>query len=346
MELHRCSVKGFITLVKQVNENVVTTHCFLHREILVSKSLCPDLQKVSSQVMKMVNFVKSRPLRPRVFSQLYKNLSSNHISLLLHTEVRWLSRGKVLTRVFELKNELLIFFRNENQHEFCKLLNDINWISKFAYLVDVFSFLNKVNTSMQGKGENLLTSVDKINSLKDKLNMWLNKMRGGVCSMFPFYSSTNNLQIVPIIIKHLQVLQEKIDHYFPNISSASFDWVRNPFSITESTSLYGLTVQEEEELIDLKNNRSIISLLQEVGTDKFWLKMRKDFPNLAKKATVVLIQFSTSYLCEFSFSFLTSIKSKKRERLLSVEEEMRVALSEFPPNIDKLCANKQAQISH
>ena len=74
--------------------------------------------------------------------------------------------------MFELQDELS-FFRDENQHDFCELLSDINWISKFAYLVDVLSFLIKVNTSIQGKGEHLLTSVDKI---KYKLNMWLNKM--------------------------------------------------------------------------------------------------------------------------------------------------------------------------
>ena len=74
-------------------------------------------------------------------------------------------------------------------------------------------------------------------------------------------------------------------------------------------------------------------MFQEVGTNKFWLKMRKYIPNLAKNAIVVLMKFPTSYLCEFSFSFLTSIKSKNREKLLSVEEEMRMALSEFTPNI-------------
>ena len=52
------------------------------------------------------------------------------------------------------------------------------------------------------------------------------------------------------------------------------------------------------------------------------------------------------YLCESGFSVLTNIKTKKRERLLIVEEEMRVALSNVPPDIKEICAKSQAQISH
>jgi len=46
------------------------------------------------------------------------------------------------------------------------------------------------------------------------------------------------------------------------------------------------------------------------------------------------MQFSTSYLCELGFLTLHIIKSKKRERLCCIEEEMRVCLSKKRPKIE------------
>jgi hypothetical protein len=60
----------------------------------------------------------------------------------------------------------------------------------------------------------------------------------------------------------------------------------------------------------------------------------------------ILLQCSTSYLCEQAFSCLTSIKSKDRNRLISVEDELRVCLSKVQPRIKYLCSKKQGQVSH
>ena len=93
--------KGLVSFIKEQNENVIVTHCFLHREALMSRTLGEDLMEVLDQVVPMVNFIKTRQVKSRLFEQICTNMESQHRRLLLHTDVRWLSRGKVLTRVHQ-----------------------------------------------------------------------------------------------------------------------------------------------------------------------------------------------------------------------------------------------------
>ena len=58
-------VKGFVTKAMQQNPSMVATHCMLHREALTAKTMPPDLTDVLKQIVKIVNYVKSRPLQTR-----------------------------------------------------------------------------------------------------------------------------------------------------------------------------------------------------------------------------------------------------------------------------------------
>ena len=147
------SIKGFVSLAKRENSDIITTHFFLHCEMLVGKTLGSDLKEVLNKVVKMVNYIKSTPLTSRLFTKLCKEMGANYANLLLHTKVRWLSRGRALSQVHELKDEMLSFFSLEKQQEFCELLCDYNWVFKLAHLVDIFDHLDNVNSKMQGKNE-------------------------------------------------------------------------------------------------------------------------------------------------------------------------------------------------
>jgi len=57
--------------------------------------------------------------------------------------VRWLSRGKILTRLFTLREEVKLFFQQQNNVKFQELLFNDEWVAKLAYLADIFSLLNE-----------------------------------------------------------------------------------------------------------------------------------------------------------------------------------------------------------
>ena len=68
-------------------------------------------------------------------------------------------------------------------------------------------------------------------------------------------------------------------------------------------------------------------MYKEMPLSEFWIKIRNEYSCIGNKAVTILLQFSPSNMCEIGFSILTNIKTKKRERLLAIEEEMRVAIS-------------------
>ncbi|XP_065408084.1 zinc finger BED domain-containing protein 5-like [Chrysemys picta bellii] len=107
-------MKGAVTRIISVAPESTKSHCVLHRQALAVKKIPPYLKIVLDEAVQIINFVKSRPLQSRLFNILCEEMGSQHKALLLHTEVRWLSRGKLLVRLFELRSELLVFFTSDN----------------------------------------------------------------------------------------------------------------------------------------------------------------------------------------------------------------------------------------
>ncbi|CAI9721398.1 Hypothetical predicted protein [Octopus vulgaris] len=123
-----------------------------------------------------------------------------------------------------------------------------------------------------------------------------------------------------------------------------YDWIRNPFVEFEPfEEQFTLT---EEELANFLNDRTLKLKHSELNLNAFWLLVEKEYPAISQKALRLLVHFSTSYLCEFGFSALTTIKHKKRAQLLSVEDELHVYLSKTRPNLKELCKKHQAQEFH
>ena len=96
----------------------------------------PSLKEGLDESVKIINFVKSRPKNTRLFDILCEDMGSLHTSLLLHTEVRRLSRCKTLTRLFEMKSEARIFLIDDD-FALGDRLCDERWFMKLAYLADI-----------------------------------------------------------------------------------------------------------------------------------------------------------------------------------------------------------------
>ena len=339
--------KGLIARVKTVAPRVTWTHCCIHREALATRNMPPELDDVMKEAVRVINFIKARPLNSRLFSVLCKEMGSDHEHLLLHSEVRWLSRGKILTRLFELRDEVRLFLL-DGKCNFKDFFNDFSWLARLAYLADIFSHLNELNSSLQGTQVTLFTVQDKIDGTIKKMSIWARRIRKTEFDSFPtlhdFLSANEETlpdSVSDVMVKHLELLGSTLRQYFPPLVE-KMSWIRNPFLETE----HELPSLEEDQLAEVSCDSSLKTLYHNsTSLIDFWIHARPLYPAISRKAILRLMPFTTTYLCECTFSALTQIKTKYRNRA-NVECDLRLRVTTLEPDLKRLVSGKQHHPSH
>ncbi|XP_068219230.1 protein FAM200C-like [Palaemon carinicauda] len=132
------SKSGFQSRVKKLAPQAKGIHCMIHRYALASKTLPASLQEVLESVIKIVNYIKTKALNTRLFKELCKDMHADHEVLLFYTAVRWLSKGNVINRVFEMKDEIKLFLETQERKDLVVHFEDEAWNKRFVYLADIF----------------------------------------------------------------------------------------------------------------------------------------------------------------------------------------------------------------
>ena len=317
---------------KRLAPHVTVTPCVLHRHALASKSLPENFKEIMANVVSPVNFIRSRALNHRLFRALCKEMGSEHEVLLYHTEVRWLSRGRVFTRVYELRKEIELFLRDKGNkmHENFSY-ND--FVTSLAYMSDVFTFLNELKTSLQGRQVKLSDAQEKIANLKQKLQLWKRRAARGNYASFPTLDSCLEVMddgqlsdsVSSSISSHLESLGNSFDGYFQNPveeESAVRNWIRNPF-LCDLDSVDDQNMFKEE-LIDIIHKQQLKRLLETTSVKIFWCSQQimRGLPGIGSGS-----HFSS------------------RNRL-DIRGDTRVSLSKTEPRFKKLVSAMQQQSSH
>ena len=175
---------GLISLVKQKNPAIQGTHCMIHKAALVSKTIPKRLHEHMSVVIKVINYVKSSALSTRLFSKLCKEMDADHTALLYHTQVCWLSKGNMLSCIFELREEVKLFLVAKQKHDLLLAFGGDEFSTYLAYLADIFEALNQLNKKLQGPGTNIIVHSDAINAFVVKLNLWRQRAKNNNFASF------------------------------------------------------------------------------------------------------------------------------------------------------------------
>ncbi|GFX23716.1 general transcription factor II-I repeat domain-containing protein 2 [Trichonephila clavipes] len=84
-----------------------------------------------SIVTKIINSIKAKATQHRLFKLFFENEDTEFKDSLLHSEVRWLTRGKVLERFINLLPEVKEFVASRN--EVYEELENKNWLLDLGF---------------------------------------------------------------------------------------------------------------------------------------------------------------------------------------------------------------------
>lgn len=97
----------------------------------------------------------SQCVNHRQFKMLFEDLDSEYKDVLYYNQVRWLSLGQVLHRVWAIKNKIILFL--EIKYNNFPELADQNWLCDFEFTLDIMTHLNVFNSVLQKKMHMLMT---------------------------------------------------------------------------------------------------------------------------------------------------------------------------------------------
>ena len=88
---------------KVANKIMLPTHCIIHHKYLTTQKLPLELNDVMIQAVNIINYICDRVLHLRLFEALCLTMAAQNRHLIFYAEVIWLSRGRVLPLLFELR---------------------------------------------------------------------------------------------------------------------------------------------------------------------------------------------------------------------------------------------------
>ncbi|XP_042242397.1 general transcription factor II-I repeat domain-containing protein 2B-like [Homarus americanus] len=311
--------------VRETNaeQNIVFSHCIIHQEVLCKSVL--NLSHVVDTVVKVVNYIRARGLNHRQFITLLEDLESDHTDVLYHTNVRWLSLGKILKRVWELKEEIGLFLdMKQNAIDFPQL-NDEKWLSDFAFAVDIMGHMNDLNSKLHGKGA---FAHDLYSSVKAFMKKLLLLSRQITNKQFAHFAT----------LQQIEVCDQNVQKYSLQLLDLHAEFSRrfHDFKLIENDL--------QLELIEMQCDPLLSEQMKTVTLPKFYASLNDcAFPKLKAHAQRMLVLFGSTYICEQTFSIMKLNKSKLRSAMTDdhLEQVLFIATTEATPDFNGLVSNHQ-----
>lgn len=297
-------------------------HCIIHQQAICAK--VTGFDHVITPVVRILNSIRAKAKQHRMFKMLLDELSAESGDLILHTEIRWLSRGRILLRFLSLLSEVKEFMLSKGK--------DASLLEDLAFLTDLTEKLNNLNRELQGKDKTVAHMISAVNAFKAKMNIFSAQVEGKKMLHFPSVQAvlkdnvSASAALDKVVTKYSQAInrlgQEFEDRFcdFEKLEPC-VSFVTNPFMYVDVTStaeqlsiLFSLSATDVEmEILTLQND---INLKAHQSAPNFWCLVNKGKYSGVRTAVMKIASFfGSTYLCESAFFHMNFIKNKHRTRL-------------------------------
>ncbi|KAE8280213.1 General transcription factor II-I repeat domain-containing protein 2 [Larimichthys crocea] len=307
------------------------------------------MDHIMSTVTQVVNFIKAKGLNHRQFKSFLEELGADHSDMPYHTEVRWLSRGKVAKRFFELREEICLFMESKGKDT--TELRDEKFQCELAFLCDIMNHLDALNLQLQGRAHVITDMYYAVRAFRTKLRLWESQMQQGnlahflCCQVMKEQTATAVMPFAQFAEK-LILLGAEFTRRFADFEAQKcrFELLSNPFAFDVNNAPSNLQM----ELIELQCNDTLKSKYDSVGAAQFPPYLPDTLPELRAQAAQMLSMFGSTYLCEQLFSLMKMNKTPHRSRLTDehLHSVLRISSAQsLTPEIDALACKKRCQVS-
>ncbi|XP_061820754.2 SCAN domain-containing protein 3-like [Nerophis lumbriciformis] len=354
--------KGLVPRLRDHHPGLISYHCIIHQSVLCA-SLGEVYSEIMTTMMKLINFLgASSALQHRLLRTFLTEVDAAFDDLLMHNNVRWLSKGRVLERFWAIREELQVFLSQQNSakaKQFLEFLQNAGKMEAVACLADITSHLNDLNLKLQGKKNTVCELMSEVRAFQRKLELFKSDIQEELLHFPKLLELTKGEGDHQC---HLEFLEKLIANFKTRFDGFILGkqvllFIENPFLI-RNVSVFSAEAKQvfpwaraaslQTELIDPQESVA----LKEAQCDAitFWSKLviPSKFPLLHKMACHILTMFGSTYSCESAFSTMNIVKNKYSSRLTNehLDQCLRLAITPFVPKFKVLASTPRAQFSH
>jgi hypothetical protein len=319
-----------------------------------------NIPEVMRVVMDVVCFIRAHALNHRQFNSLLEELDSEKGDVLLHADVRWLSRAKVMLRFCQLLPEIRVFLTLKCK-EFVELSSP-EWLVKLAFLTDISQHLNTLNRQLQGENKTLPALFQRVEAFTGKLALFnahiatgnfthfseLGKMVADIDSSRVVFREQKFGEMIDTLLADFENRFSECRQIKPVLQFTTDPFAFAPVRLVDIVSTHELA-EAQLALLELHSDMQLTGI-SIVDTVQMWkcISRYAAYNVLTNVAKRVLSMFGSTYRCESAFSAMKGIKSKDRNRLTdcNLVHCVRAVTTRYVPSFKDLVRDKQCQGSH